>query len=548
MQINLHLHSLICNFAVYSTLAITIATMALTKEYPVGIYTFDKIRLSDLFYVDKTRYVYNITHKFNYVFLGRPRRFGKSLLVDTLQCYFEAKKELFKGLALDALEREWIKYPVLRFDMSTIKAVDASGVRNRLNSMLHDYENIYGRVEVEKSFGDRLIGLIKRAYAQSGQKVVLLIDEYDSALLKVMHNKAVFDELREILRDFYAPIKICDAMLRFGFITGITKFSQLSIFSEINNLKDISMLPEYDGICGITKEELFAQCKPDIQAFADGMGCTYDDAANKLTENYDGYHFSGGMTDVFNPFSLINAFSDKRIGQYWYSTGTPTFLFEQMKKWYMDIRDVDGQVVDEGSFNISPETADSALPVLYQSGYLTIKDYEDELQQYTLGFPNKEVKNGFLRSFLPTVSNIAWPKSNQTIVAITRALNADDIDTALTHLKAYISAIPYYYENKTEPAFQTIMYLILSLLGQYIKVEVNNAVGRTDAVLETANTVYIIEYKVDKSADEALKQIEDKHYADPYAADKRRILKVGVNFSTESRTIESWKTCPKATD
>ncbi len=211
MQINLHLHSLICNFAVYSTLAITIATMALTKEYPVGIYTFDKIRLSDLFYVDKTRYVYNITHKFNYVFLGRPRRFGKSLLVDTLQCYFEAKKELFKGLALDALEREWIKYPVLRFDMSTIKAVDASGVRDRLNSMLHDYENIYGRVEVEKSFGDRLIGLIKRAYAQSGQKVVLLIDEYDSALLKVMHNKAVFDELREILRDFYAPIKICDA-------------------------------------------------------------------------------------------------------------------------------------------------------------------------------------------------------------------------------------------------------------------------------------------------------------------------------------------------
>ena len=213
-----------------------------------------------------------------------------------------------------------------------------------------------------------------------------------------------------------------------------------------------------------------------------------------------------------------------------------------MKKWYMDIRDVDGQVVDEGSFNISPETADSALPVLYQSGYLTIKDYEDEMQQYTLGFPNKEVKNGFLRSFLPTVSNIAWPKSNQTIVAITRALNADDIDTALTHLKAYISAIPYYYENKTEPAFQTIMYLILSLLGQYIKVEVNNAVGRTDAVLETANTVYIIEYKVDKSADEALKQIEDKHYADPYASDKRRILKVGVNFSTESRTIENWKT------
>ena len=515
--------------------------MCQTKVYPVGIYTFKDIIESDLFYVDKTEYIYKITQNFRYVFLSRPRRFGKSLLVDTLQCYFEAKKELFKGLALDALEKEWVKYPVLRFDMSTIKAVDASGVRDRLNSMLHDYENIYGRVEVEKSFGDRLIGLIKRAYAQSGQKVVLLIDEYDSALLKVMHNKAVFDELREILRDFYAPIKICDAMLRFGFITGITKFSQLSIFSEINNLKDISMLPEYDGICGITKEELFAQCESDIQAFADGMGCTYDDAANKLTENYDGYHFSGGMTDVFNPFSLINAFSDKRIGQYWYSTGTPTFLFEQMRHFKAELQDIDNKVVNEDDFNISPEVAGSALPVLYQSGYLTIKSYNPILNLYTLGFPNKEVKNGFLKAFLPTVSNIPVAVGNSMLVSVVQALYADDIDTALTHIKAYIAAIPYYYENKKEPAFQTIMYLILTLLGQNMKVEVPFAAGRTDAILETTNTVYIIEYKVDKSADEALKQIEDKHYADPYAADKRRILKVGVNFSTESRTIESWK-------
>ena len=515
--------------------------MCQTKVYPVGIYTFKDIIESDLFYVDKTEYIYKITQNFRYVFLSRPRRFGKSLLVDTLQCYFEAKKVLFKGLAIDALEKEWVKYPVLRFDMSTIKAVDASGVRDRLNSMLHDYENIYGRVEVEKSFGDRLIGLIKRAYAQSGQKVVLLIDEYDSALLKVMHNKVVFDELREILRDFYAPIKICDAMLRFGFITGITKFSQLSIFSEINNLKDISMLSEYDGICGITKEELFAQCKPDIQAFADGMGCTYDDAVNKLTDNYDGYHFSGGMTDVFNPFSLINAFSDKRIGQYWYSTGTPTFLFEQMRHFKAELQDIDNKVVNEDDFNISPEVAGSALPVLYQSGYLTIKSYNPILNLYTLGFPNKEVKNGFLKAFLPTVSNIPVAVGNSMLVSVVQALYADDIDTALTHIKAYIAAIPYYYENKKEPAFQTIMYLILTLLGQNMKVEVPFAAGRTDAILETTNTVYIIEYKVDKSADEALKQIEDKHYADPYVADKRRILKVGVNFSTESRTIESWK-------
>ncbi len=515
--------------------------MCQTKEYPVGIYTFDKIRLNDLFYVDKTRYVYNITHKFNYVFLSRPRRFGKSLLVDTLQCYFEAKKELFKGLALDALEKEWVKYPVLRFDMSTIKSMDPVEVRNNIDSMLGVYEKQYGKEDDSISLGRRLENIIKRAYAETGQKVVLLIDEYDSALLKVVHNKQVFDELREMLRSFYSPIKICDAMLRFGFITGITKFSQLSIFSEINNLKDISILSEYDGICGITKEELFAQCKPDIQAFADGMGCTYDDAANKLTENYDGYHFSGGMTDVFNPFSLINAFSDKRIGQYWYSTGTPTFLFEQMRHFKAELQDIDNKVVNEDDFNISPEVAGSALPVLYQSGYLTIKSYNPILNLYTLGFPNKEVKNGFLKAFLPTVSNIPVAVGNSMLVSVVQALYADDIDTALTHIKAYIAAIPYYYENKKEPAFQTIMYLILTLLGQNMKVEVPFAAGRTDAILETTNTVYIIEYKVDKSADEALKQIEDKHYADPYAADKRRILKVGVNFSTESRTIESWK-------
>ncbi|MCQ2337058.1 MAG: ATP-binding protein [Paludibacteraceae bacterium] len=519
--------------------------VAQVKNYPLGIYTFKDIVEGGYFYVDKTGYVHNIANKYRYVFLSRPRRFGKSLLVDTLQCYFEGRKELFAGLKADELEKDWVKYPVLRFDMSSIKSMNPQEVKSSLSLMIGEYEKVYGRNEMEVTLGNRLEGVIKRAYSVTGQKVVLLIDEYDSALLKVMHNKPVFEELRDMLRNFYGPIKICDAMLRFGLITGITKFSQLSIFSEINNLTNISMLPEYDGLCGITKDELLTLCKPDIQTLADKQKISFEDAVAKLTENYDGYHFSkgddGAMTDVFNPFSLINAFSARDIGQYWYSSGTPTFLFGEMRKYKTELQNIEGRVAGENEFNVSPEVAVSALPMLYQSGYLTIKKADTITRLFTLGFPNKEVKEGFLQSFLPMVSNISDDESNRMLVRVVQALYADDIDTALTEIKAYIAAIPYYYENKTEPAFQTIMYLILTLLGQNMRVEVPFAVGRTDAILETTNTVYIIEYKVDKSVEEALKQIDDMHYADPYLADPRRKLKVGINFTTESRTIESWK-------
>lgn len=518
---------------------------ATLRNYPLGIYTFSEIIERNLFYVDKTGYVYDIANRYKYVFLSRPRRFGKSLLVDTLQCYFEGRKELFAGLKADELEKDWVKYPVLRFDMSKVKCESEADLRGAIDYRLSLYEDIYGRTKKDMKFGNRLENIISQAYSQTGQKVVILIDEYDSPLLNIMHKRDLFDTFRSVLKEFYSPIKSCDSMLRFGFITGITKFSQLSIFSEINNLMNISREPEWDGLCGITKDELLTQCNPDIQALADYMEISFEDAVAGLTEHYDGYHFSEGekgvMTDVFNPFSVIKCFSTKRFGLYWYETGTPTFLIEEMRNYKSELYEIDGQSVDENSFNVSPEVADTALPMLYQSGYVTIKDYDDEFQQYTIGFPNKEVKIGFMQSLLPTVTNTPWQNANKALVTMTKALKNDDIDTALTALKAYIAGIPYYYENKTEPAFQTIMYLVISLMGQYIKVEVNNAVGRTDAVLETANTIYIIEYKVDKSVEEALKQIDDQHYADPYLADPRRKLKVGVNFSTESRTIESWK-------
>ncbi|MCQ2361402.1 MAG: AAA family ATPase, partial [Paludibacteraceae bacterium] len=416
------------------------------KNYPLGIYTFSEIIERNLFYVDKTDYVHNIANKYKYVFLSRPRRFGKSLFVDTLQCYFEGRKELFAGLKADALEKDWVKYPVLRFDMSSIKSMNPQEVKSSLSLMLCEYEKVYGRNEMEVTLGNRLEGVIKRAYTQSGQKVVLLIDEYDSALLKVMHNKPVFEELRDMLRNFYGPIKICDAMLRFGLITGITKFSQLSIFSEINNLMNISREPEWDGLCGITKDELLTQCKPDIQALADDMEISFDEAIAGLTEHYDGYHFSEGkkgvMTDVFNPYSVIKSFSTKRFGLYWYETGTPSFLFAEMRKYKTELQNIDNQTVNESDFNVSPETAVTALPMLYQSGYLTIKDYSRITNLFVLGFPNKEVKNGFLQSFLPEVSNIPGGEGNAMLVRVVQALYADDIDTALTEIKAYIAAIP----------------------------------------------------------------------------------------------------------
>lgn len=511
------------------------------RRYPIGIYTFEEIVGSNYLYVDKTAHVYDIAQNFKYVFLSRPRRFGKSLLVDTLKCYFEARKELFEGLNLASMETEWVKYPVLRFDMSSLKNKDVSELKNTLNGMIYRYETVYGASPVETSFGGRIENLIRNAYNQTGQKVVLLIDEYDSPMLEVFHDKEKLSEVRDILKNFYSPIKICDAQLRFGFITGITKFSQMGIFSGINNLKDISMLDEYSDICGISKEELLSQCKDDIETMAVSMHCSYDEMVERLTEYYDGYHFSGQSKDVFNPFSLINAFKDRKLSYYWFNSGTPTFLFEQLKHFKTKLVDLDGQKVLESSFSVSPEVATSALPILYQSGYLTIKDFDQRFMQYILGYPNKEVRIGFLDALLPSVADVPDAAKGAVLIGVTTALETGDVDAAMESIKAFISSMPYHYDNTKEADFQTIMYIIFSLLGMYVKVEVSSAQGRADAIVETSDYVYIIEYKLDKTADAALQQIEEKHYADPYLSDPRKIVRVGMNFSSELRGLESWK-------
>ena len=512
-----------------------------SMRYPIGIYSFEKIVNRNMLYVDKTQHVYNMTHSFEYVFLSRPRRFGKSLLVDTLQCYFEARKELFKGLAIESLETDWTKYPVLRFDMSKAKYNNPDSVSGNISLQISRYEDIYGKDEKENSLGERLEGVINRAYAQTGQKVVLLIDEYDSPMLEVFHDKEKLSEVRDILRNFYGPIKICDAQLRFGFITGITKFSQMGIFSGINNLMDVSMLDDYSDICGISKEELLTQCKSDIENMAQKMGCSFDETLGKLTENYDGYHFSENSKDIFNPYSLIKSFVTNKLGRYWFDSGTPTFLLEQLKHFKTKLADLDGQRVMESSFSVSPEYADSVLPVLYQAGYLTIKGYDPEFSKYTLGFPNKEVRYGFLNAVLPIVTNVPEAMHNDMLENVTIALRNGDVESAMVSIKAFFASMPYHYENTTEPDFQAIMYTVFTLLGMYVKVEVASALGRADAIIETTDYVYIIEYKVNQSPEVALQQIEDRGYATPFLSDARKLVRVGMNFSSKLRGLDSWK-------
>lgn len=515
-----------------------------STNYPIGVYTFKDIVEKCCFYIDKTKGLYEIANRFKYVFLSRPRRFGKSLLVDTLKCYFEGQKELFKGLDIENLEKEWGQYPVLRFDMSRAKSKSAATVEMVINEMLCEYEKIYGEPTTNTTLGGRLEHQIRTAHAKTGRQVVLLIDEYDSPMLEVFHQKETLTAVRDILRNFYGPIKICDAHLRYGFITGITKFSQMGIFSGINNLKDISMLDDYSDICGITKDELLSKCQTHIESMAESLGCTYQEMVYKLTENYDGYHFSISSKDIFNPFSLINAFNDKQLGHYWYASATPTFLFEQMKDSTLNIADMDNVELRLSSFNVSPDRTDidASIPYLYQSGYLTIKSYDKKFNLYSLGFPNHEVKFGFLDEFMPSVTGMQGADRDTTIVEIARALYRGDVDAIMLRLQAMLARLPYFYGGTHEVDFQSAMYIVFTMLTeQYVKAETPFALGRPDAIIETDDYVYIFEYKINSTPDAALAQIEERQYAVPYAADTRKIIKVGLNFSSEKKNIDSWK-------
>lgn len=512
-----------------------------TKLYPIGMQTFSEIREEDFLYVDKTEYIYRMTHTSGkYFFLSRPRRFGKSLLVSTMQSYFEGKKELFKGLAIEKLEKDWTEYPVLHFSLAGGKHMEKDQLVRYLLYILKVNEEKFGIVNESPDPNVRMLNLIKTVYEQTGQKVVVLIDEYDAPLLDVVHEDTSLGVLREVMRNFYSPLKDSDRMLRFVFLTGITKFSQLSIFSELNNITNVSMHQEYAGICGITKEELLDKFDEDIDVLAGRLGLTHEQALSKLKENYDGYHFTWPSSDIFNPYSLLNCLAEGQMNSYWFGSGTPTYLLNMMRKY--DFTPIDlGEQMDasKDDFDAATETMTTIMPLLYQSGYITIKNYDPETELYTLALPNKEVRIGLYRSMLPYYLAAKSAMCNTTVAKMSSLINKGNMDGALQLLKTFWETVPYCDNTDYEGHYQQTMYIIFALLTNFrILVEQHTFRGRTDITMETKDTIYMIELKFNKSAQEALDQINNKHYADAFALRGKTMEKIGMNFMIdEDKTI-----------
>ena len=511
------------------------------KFYPVGIQTFSDLREENYLYIDKTEYVYRMTHSASkYMFLSRPRRFGKSLLVSTLHAYFEGRKDLFQGLAIERLEKEWAQHPVLHFDMSTAKNMGREQLESELNVKLYKYEQVYGKVAEEKESNQRLQGLIERAYQKTGQKVVVLIDEYDAPLLDVMHEDENLPVLRNVMRNFYSPLKSCGPYLRYVFLTGITKFSQLSIFSELNNIKNISMLTDYADICGITEEEMRSQMDVDLEAFAAKLHTDKEGLLFQLKANYDGYHFTWPSPDIYNPYSLFNAFNDGKMDFYWFGSGTPTYLIDMLRKYDVIPQEIGNRRCMASDFDAPTEHMTSITPLLYQSGYLTIKGYSPFSELYLLDLPNREVHIGLMRSLLPNY--VRQPAQINTLVGeMAERLYYDDMSGALALMQQVLSTVPYCENTHYEGHYQQMLYLVFTLLGYYTDVEVRTPRGRVDVVMRTAHTLYIIELKLDKDADTALGQIDLKQYPERFALCGLPRVKVGISFDKEKKTLGEWK-------
>jgi hypothetical protein len=521
--------------------------------YPVGEQSFENIRLDGAVYVDKTELIYKLTHKYRMVFLSRPRRFGKTLLTRTLECYFQGRRELFTGLAMERLEKTWTKHPVLRFDFSNVKGYDMSELLRTIEQRLEDYENVYGANPKDVTPGNRFYGLIRNAYNLTGQKVVVLIDEYDAPLLEVLTEPENLAEVRSFMRKFYAQIKNCDEYIRFAFMAGISTFSQLGMFSELNNLVNITDDNEYASICGITLQELKDNFQYGIRKFAEKEGCTPEEMMEKLREQYDGYHFTKNMVDIFNPFSLLYAFARCDLNSYWFQTGTPTFAINMLKahkgEWNFDIENIDGtKSMAQSRFSTPLEQATEPLPFLYQAGYLTIKEYTEE-KKYVLGVPNTEVRLGLLHNLIPLYSAMNPADALDVSMDISSAFGKGDYDRALSLVQSFLAGIPVMQGEESslrdirsrETYYHKQLFIIFRLLHNQAWAEVQQAVGKPDIVVKTRKYIYIIEVKLDSTPQVALEQIEAKQYAAPYATDGREIIKLGVNFSSGTRTIDAWE-------
>ncbi len=509
-------------------------------DYPIGIQSFETIRTEDFVYVDKTALVYQMVRRTGYYFLSRPRRFGKSLLVSTLEAYFLGKKELFQGLAVEKLETQWKKHPVLRIDLNAEKYETVEDLEVILNDILYKLEAIYGSSPSEQSFSRRLSGIIQRAYEQTHEKVVVLIDEYDKPLLETIDNSEVQDAYRKTLQAFYGVLKSQDDYIRFGFLTGVTKFSKVTIFSGLNNLRDISMSPQYVDVCGISEKELQVYFDESIHELAAANNTTYEKTCEKLREQYDGYHFYPNTIGIYNPFSLLNTFQDQVFKDYWFETGTPTFLVRLLASNNCQLSELQGTEISASNLSVVDTMLTSPIPVMYQSGYLTIKGYDEEFDLYILDYPNMEVKRGFINYLIPYYTSLTSSNSDSVLKSLVRNVMQGNPEEFMQRLQTMLAASDYRIAGDKEIYFQNALHLIFTMLSFYVRVEEPTSNGRMDFIIKTKDYIYILELKLDHTAEEALQQIKDKQYARPFQMDPRKLYQIGVNFSSETRTIEKW--------
>ena len=530
------------------------------RKLPIGVQSFKDLREKRFLYVDKTEYLSRLVNNGKVYFLSRPRRFGKSLFLSTLAAYFLGQKELFKGLYLEKAEAEqaaqenrsvWQEYPVLYLDFNTGNYGASDDLTINLNNHLCKWEELYGSKPSEQNFPLRFAGLLERAYQQTGKQVVILVDEYDKPLLQTMGvNEELNEKYRNTLKAFYSVIKTCDQYIRFAFLTGVTKFSKISIFSDLNNLNDISLLPKYAGICGISQSELESTFAPEIEALAQANELTYDETLKQLKQNYDGYCFARASENMYNPFSLLRVFDGQIFQSYWFSTGTPTFLVNYLKEAHYYIPDLNENVeLDEDGLQTYRAIPEDTLPILFQAGYLTIKEYIKDVRLYRLGFPNDEVRYGFLHNLLPAYSDIPFGQTGVWIGRFVQDIRKGKVDCFMERMQALIAGIPY--DNFTEKNlklreqnYQTAVYLVFALMGQFVQTEVQCSTGRADAVVITADTVYIFEFKLfsNGSAEDAVNQIKENNYAAKYKKDGKKIVLIGAGFDEKTKTIKDWKT------
>ena len=513
----------------------------LPRRLPVGIQSFEYIRRNDYVYVDKTAFLYRLVNQGKPYFLSRPRRFGKSLFLSTLEAYFLGKRDLFHGLAIERFETEWAQHAVLHLSLNAERYDTADSLRGILEYQLGEWEKIYGASDTATSYSTRFMSVIRRASEQTGRGVVVLIDEYDKPLLRSFHDENLQEEFRQILTAFYTVLKDADPWLRFVFITGVTKFAQMGIFSNLNQLSDISFDADFAALCGMTRTEIEATFRPEIERMAAERGKTYGEIMDEMTRLYDGYRFSESpMEGMYNPFSVLNALTKRTFRNYWFSSGTPTFLVEMLRKTDFDLRELDGIRVLAASLTDDRADVNNPVPMIYQSGYLTIKDYDDEFQEYTLGFPNEEVKYGFLNFAAQFYTPVRESDTAFYIGKFIRELRSGDAEAFLSRLRAFFAGIPYELNDRTERHYQVVFYLVFRLMGQFAETEVRSAHGRADAIVRTSDYLFVFEFKLNGTAEEALQQIGDRGYLIPFTADSRRLVKIGVEFDAAERNLGRW--------